>query len=355
MTSFTIDEWLCVALARTIRDGEMTFHGFSSPCATVAMHVAKRTHAPKMVLVEGATYALDPAPAFLTPTSNDWAMMRGAAYVMSFEELFDAGARGDLDRMFLSGGQIDPHGNTNVTLIGSPEKPKVKMGGGGGGCNLSATVGSLTLWTTRHRSGRTLVDRCDFITDLGHTTSERGGELGFIGGGPEYLVTELGVFDYPDGRARLTHLFPDVALEDVETATGFEFDHREPIASVAEPTDAEIALIRQLDPLDIRKREFAPRSSSVNSSSRAPRLLPRPPMAHLPRNQGRGLSAVFVPKSVAVVGASDKEGKMGTTFMRNLSGFAGEVFPVSTSQDEVFESPPIVLFGISPGALISPW
>ena len=62
-------------------------------------------------------------------------------------------------------------------------------------------------------------------------------------------------------------------------------------------------------------------------------------MAHLPRNQGRGLSAVFVPKSVAVVGASDKEGKMGTTFMRNLSGFAGEVFSVSTSQDEVFGIP----------------
>jgi glutaconate CoA-transferase, subunit B len=116
---FTIDEWMCAAMAGTIRDGEVVFHGFGSPCATVAMHVAKRTHAPHMVLVEGATYALDPDPAFIPPTSNDWALMRRASHVLRFEELFDLAARGGLDRMFLSGAQIDAYGNTNVTAIGS--------------------------------------------------------------------------------------------------------------------------------------------------------------------------------------------------------------------------------------------
>ena len=94
-TTFTFDEWFCVALARTIRNGETTFHGFSSPCATIAMHVAKRTHAPEMVLIEGATYAVDPHPRFVTPTSNDWALMTEAATVLRFEELFDMGARGE--------------------------------------------------------------------------------------------------------------------------------------------------------------------------------------------------------------------------------------------------------------------
>ena len=110
---FTIDEWVCVELARTIRDHEVVFHGFGSPAATVAMHVAKRTHAPHTVLVEGSTYAVDPDPVFIPPTSNDWALMRGASHVLRFEELFDLAARGGLDRMFLSGAQIDPHGNTN--------------------------------------------------------------------------------------------------------------------------------------------------------------------------------------------------------------------------------------------------
>jgi glutaconate CoA-transferase, subunit B len=259
MTTFTLDEWFCVALARTIRNGEMAFHGFSSPCATLAMHVAKRSHAPEMVLVEGATYALDPTPAFLTPTSNDWAMMEGAAHVLRFDDLFDAGARGDLDRMFLSGGQIDAYGNTNVTLIGRPDEIKVKMGGGGGGCNLSATVRSLTLWTTRHRSGRTLVAACDFITDLGHRTPlGTRTELGFPGGGPEWLLTELGCFAFADGHAQLRALFPDVSVEQVREATGFELDVAPQLGEIEAPTQETIELVRRLDPLGVRRSEFAP-------------------------------------------------------------------------------------------------
>jgi acyl-CoA synthetase (NDP forming) len=49
----------------------------------------------------------------------------------------------------------------------------------------------------------------------------------------------------------------------------------------------------------------------------------------------RVLELVFNPRRVAVVGASDRPGKMGTTFMRNLAAFAGEVVPVTTSQETV--------------------
>ncbi len=256
MTTFTIDEWVCAALARTVADGELVFHGFGSPCATVAMHVAKRTHARDMVLIEGATYAIDPEPAFIPPTSNDWSLMRRASHVLRFEELFDLGARGDLDRMFLSGGQIDARGNTNVTAIGSLAQPRIKLGGGGGGCNLSATVGALTLWTTRHRSGRTLVEACDVVTDLGHPDPVGArAERGLPGGGPQWMVTELGVFDFPDGRARLVQRFPDVPLEAIRDATGFPLEVGD-LVTVPPPDPQVIALIRGLDPLRIRQREF---------------------------------------------------------------------------------------------------
>lgn len=255
--TFTIDEWVCVELARTIVEDEIVFHGFGSPCAQVAMYVAKRTHAPHMVLVEGSTYALDPSPAFIPPTSNDWSLLEGAAHVLRFEDLFDLAARGGLDRMFLSGGQIDPFGNTNVSLIGDPARPKVKMGGGGGGCNLSATVGRLTLWTTRHRSGRTFVERCAFVTDIGHRTPVGSrADLGFPGGGPQWLITELGVFDYPDGRMRLRRLFPDVDLDEVRQATGFDLEVADAIEPMRPPSVAELAVIRAVDPLGVRRQEF---------------------------------------------------------------------------------------------------
>jgi glutaconate CoA-transferase subunit B len=257
--SWTLDEWFVVALARTIRPRETVFHGFGSPCAQVAMHVARRTHAPDMTLVEGAMYAVNPDPPFIPPTSNDASLNRGAAYSMRFEEFFDAAIRGDVDRMFLSGGQIDGFGNTNVTAIGPAGRPKVKLGGGGGGCNLSATIGQLTVWTTRHRSGRTMVAACDFITDLGHRTPLGSrAELGFTGGGPQWLVTELGVFDFPDGQARLVQVFPDVSVAGVREATGFPLRVAGDLRTPAPPSATELAAVRSVDPLAVRRSEFAP-------------------------------------------------------------------------------------------------
>ena len=116
---FGLDEWFVVLLARTIRPAETVFHGFGSPCAQVAMHVARRTHARDITLIEGAMYAVNPDPPFIPPTSNDASLKRGAAYSMRFEEFFDAAVRGDVDRMFLSGGQIDGYGNTVSITDGS--------------------------------------------------------------------------------------------------------------------------------------------------------------------------------------------------------------------------------------------
>jgi glutaconate CoA-transferase subunit B len=256
--SWTLDEWFVVALARTIRPRETVFHGFGSPCAQVAMHVARRTHAPDMLLVEGATYAINPDPPFIPPTGNDASLSRGAVYSMRFEEFFDAAIRGDVDRMFLSGGQIDGFGNTNVTAIGPAGRPKVKLGGGGGGCNLSATIGHLTVWTTRHRSGRTLVETCDFITDIGHRTPlGTRAELGFTGGGPQWLVTELGVFDFRAGQARLVQVFPDVSVADIRASTGFPLEVAGDLRTVTPPSAAELAVVRSVDPLGVRTSEFS--------------------------------------------------------------------------------------------------
>ena len=47
------------------------------------------------------------------------------------------------------------------------------------------------------------------------------------------------------------------------------------------------------------------------------------------------LDAVFNPARVAVVGASDRPGKVGSVIWRNLSAFEGEAIPVTTSADQV--------------------
>lgn len=51
------------------------------------------------------------------------------------------------------------------------------------------------------------------------------------------------------------------------------------------------------------------------------------------------LRAIFEPRRVAIVGASDEPGKVGTTLMRNLAAFAGEVVPISSSRADVDGKP----------------
>ena len=220
--SCSIGEMMIAALARTIEDGTLVFHGFGSPLVQLAMHVAKRTHAPRMALIAGATYGVDPDPCFLTPTTNDWAMDRGASTSLDIEELFDLAAAGRMGRMFLSGLQIDKWGNCNVTVLGFPDIA-MKLPGGGGGGNLSCDAERITLWTPAHRAAKDakgrrrfrLVEACDFITNLGHRgwDGRRREDYGHRGHGPQWLVTELGFFDFDaDGHMRLQAVYPDVSV-----------------------------------------------------------------------------------------------------------------------------------------------
>jgi glutaconate CoA-transferase, subunit B len=266
MQSCTLGEMMIAALARTIEDGTLVFHGFGSPLVQLAMHVAKRTHAPRMVLVAGATYGVDPEPPFLAPTSNDWVMDRGASCSLGIEELFDLAAAGRMGRMFLSGLQIDRWGNCNVTVLGYPDI-KLKLPGGGGGCNLSCDVAHITLWATAHRApkdaaGRQrlrLVKDCDFITNLGHGTSDgrRSRDLGHRGGGPQWLVTELGLFDFDaDGHMRLRALYPDTSVDEVLEHTEFMPTFAAEIDTIPAPDSRVVALIRRLDPLKVHEKEI---------------------------------------------------------------------------------------------------
>jgi glutaconate CoA-transferase subunit B len=259
---------MIAALARTIRDGELVFHGFGSPLAQLAMHVAKRTQAPRMALVAGATYGVDPAPRFLTPTSNDWAVDRGASVSLGIEELFDLAAAGRLGRMFLSGLQIDRWGNCNVTALGAPGVV-MKLPGGGGGGNLSCDAQHVTLWTPAHRAendskGRRrfrLVEACDFITNLGHRDAEGKSrkDYGHRGFGPQFLVTELGLFDYdPQGHMRLVALYPDTTVAEAQENTGFSLPVATHVGVIAPPTRAIVDLVRKLDPLRIHEKEIRP-------------------------------------------------------------------------------------------------
>ncbi len=268
ITSASLPEVMIYQLARTIQDGELVFHGYASSVPTLAMLLAKRTHAPHMVHVEGATYGINPEPPFLPPTSNDWVLEHGSVMSLGITDLFDIAARGDMGRMFLSGVQVDRYGNLNIMSIGNPASPRIKLPGSGGGCNLSGDVQHVTTWTPGHRASVNragkrqfrFVEQVDFISSIGQATRDGTPRqaLGLRGGGPEWVVTELGVFDFdPQTHVlRLRSLYPDTSVQNVLDNTAFEPEIASDVGVVPLPTPEHIALIRHFDPLNTHYREF---------------------------------------------------------------------------------------------------
>src|SRR6188474_838577 len=109
-------------------------------------------------------------------------------------ELFDCAGQGRIDVFFLSGGQIDGHGNINLVSIGDYEHPKVRFPGSFGSAHLYYVVPKVILFRTEH-SRRTLVEKVDFISAPGTSADNV-----HRPGGPCALITNRCLFAFDRGR-----------------------------------------------------------------------------------------------------------------------------------------------------------
>lgn len=232
------------AMAMQIEDGDIFLHGLASPLPSLAMHLAKMTHAPNMVYLSVAE-GLDPDPDEykLHPCSADPRHAKGCLGWTELLEAFDLAHKGELTGMFLGGAQIDKFGNINLTCIGSYEKPKVKLPGGAATAFLTPIVKKLVIWTTNH-SKRVFVENVDFKTGIGYQEGKK-----------TVIITNKAVFEAMKDGLKLISIHPDVTLEDVLENMSFE-----PIVdeytTTPTPSKEELKILEKLDPDGVRFSEF---------------------------------------------------------------------------------------------------
>jgi glutaconate CoA-transferase subunit B len=154
-------------------------------------------------------------------------------------ELFDCAGQGRIDVFFLSGGQIDGHGNINLVSIGDYEHPKVRFPGSFGSAHLYYVVPKVILFRTEH-SRRTLVPQVDFISAPGANAGNV-----YRPGGPIALVTNRCLFSFAKGRFRLDSVHPGHTVEEVIEHTGFDFDRQQAVPETPLPSPATLKLLRE--------------------------------------------------------------------------------------------------------------
>ncbi len=230
---------MAVTLSRLIEDGEKVFHGVNSPLPMVAIFLAKKRHAPNCSLIEVAG-SVDPKPRFMPNSTADPELCHGAASMFYNPDMYDLFARGGVDMAFLGAAQLDKQGRANMSYIGDPFQPKVRLPGGGGGAVIMPQVKRTVIWRTVH-DRRFLVPRVDFSTQSGSLS---------------HLVTPIALFEKKSTGLEIASIHPGHSVDEVIENTGFELEPPSVVAQTPAPSAEELGALEELDPDGVRFTEF---------------------------------------------------------------------------------------------------
>jgi len=253
MTDFELrsDEIMVACMSRRVQDGEVVAQGLATPLVTAAYLLARHTHAPNLYFTSaiGQGICRTPAPMNLSNIESLWLdrSLTNIGFVSAAVDVLPHLC----PKEFFRPGQVDMHGNFNNIAFGNDyTRPRLRLPGTGGIPDVTTFISDIHLYVPRH-SRVTFVPKLDFLSGLGYHASRTKGD------GPQYLVSDLGQFDFANGRLRLISYHPGTTPEQIQKRTGFELEIAPDLHETPLPTADELRLLREeIDPLGIRRLEL---------------------------------------------------------------------------------------------------
>jgi glutaconate CoA-transferase, subunit B len=245
---YSKNELMIVSASRALRGSRVVFVGVGLP--NIACNLARRSHSPEMELVyESGVFGAQPAR--LPLSIGDPTLVSGATSVTSMADLFMYYLQGGLvDVALLGGAQIDRFGNLNTTVIGDYDRPKVRLPGSGGACEIA--INAKKIFMIMRLKRRAFVDKIDFLTSPGHLKGGNSRErMDYPGAGPNLVITDRALFsfDNPEREMMLVELGPGESVESIQEEVGWDLRVSEKLKDMPQPETADLAIIReQLDP-----------------------------------------------------------------------------------------------------------
>jgi glutaconate CoA-transferase subunit B len=245
MNRFSTDEVMTIAASRELTGARSCFVGIGLP--SIAANLARALHAPGLVLVyESGTVGAKPTR--LPLSIGDGELATTADVVVSVPEIFNYWLQpGRIDVGMLGAAQVDRYANLNTTVIGSYDRPKVRLPGAGGAPEIAASCPRAII--VMRQSKRTFVDELDYVTTVGFGDGAGArSRLGMPGAGPRVLISDLGIYrpDPSTFEMTLTALHPGASVKDVRDATGWEVAVSDDLVETPEPTEEELTSLRRL-------------------------------------------------------------------------------------------------------------
>lgn len=248
MDSYSPSEIMVARAARELKNGDVVFVGIGLP--NLACNLARRLQAPDLILIyeSGAVGAV---PSRLPLSIGDPCLVTDSISVCSMVEVFNYYLQGGLiDVGFLGGAQVDRFGNINSTVIGNYNRPKVRLPGSGGACEIAIHAKKIILILKQNK--RTFPEEIDFITSPGFINGgNQRTKFNMPGGGPVLVITDMGVYRFSkkNNEMILTEIHPGVSLDELKTNISWPINIDSNLVHTRPPTKEELRIVRdELDP-----------------------------------------------------------------------------------------------------------
>jgi glutaconate CoA-transferase subunit B len=244
-TEYTTLEMMAIAAARALNNQDVCFVGIGVP--SLAANLARLTHAPDITLIyESGT--IGTRPDVLPLSIGDPELCQTALVTVSVPEMFQYWLQGGrISVGFLGGAQLDRFANINSSVIGSYERPKVRLPGGGGAPEIATLCRQTYVVMPQNR--RSFVERVDFITSFGFGNGgDERERLGISTAGPTLVITDLCIMR-PDPQTKelvVTSMHPGITREQVAANTGWRIRFAETLETTLVLTSEELNTLREL-------------------------------------------------------------------------------------------------------------
>jgi len=249
---------LAVAAAREVRDGDVVFAGTGLPM--LAIMLAQLTTAPTSVCIYEAG-SIDGRPIDLPSSVGDARCVYQASLATGLTEAFFGQLhRGYVDLAFLGGAEIDKYGNVNTTVVGNYLTPSKRFTGSGGNPDINSLARRTVFVMVQEK--RRFRENVDYITSpgwrllkwpSGEWISKKDLYGKFFRGGPEAVITNMGVFRFDEeGVMYLDTVHPGFTPEQVRCNCSFDLNISRVRGETKPPTYEELELLyTKVDPAGI--------------------------------------------------------------------------------------------------------
>jgi len=252
-TEYTLAElMICAASEAWRNDGEVLATGIGT-LPRLAASLSMLSSNPDLMMTDSESFLLSEPnpigarPVDFRPAYETW---------MGFSRIFD-NVWGGKRHAMVGPTQIDRFGQANISCIGDYAAPKAMMLGARGFPGNSISHAN-SFFVPSHNTRVFKDGECDMVCSIGYNPARLAKGYSLDEVDIRLVISDLCVMDFrgPDHQIRLRSLHPGITLEQVQQATSFPVFAPDDVVTTPAPTEEQLAIIRRMDPHNLRAREI---------------------------------------------------------------------------------------------------